>query len=183
MIGTQNEGYLIQEKLGEGGMGTVYRALEVNLDRLVAIKVLNTDVARDPSVGERFRAEARAQAHLNHTNIATEAATAPGENHRLGRKPPSRRRGHIRIPPAPAPSFRARPAIRPVQPACSDASERRARREASERRASHGASRQGASRQRAYRTAIRNRGSSRTQAPPPPRARRTPLRRHPCMPR
>ena len=71
MIGTQIEGYLIQEKLGEGGMGTVYRALEVNLDRLVAIKVLNADVARDASIGERFRAEARAQAHLNHTNIAT----------------------------------------------------------------------------------------------------------------
>src|ERR1700728_3018061 len=71
MIGTQIEGYLIQEKLGEGGMGTVYRALEVNLDRLVAIKVLNADVARDSSIGERFRAEARAQAHLNHTNIAT----------------------------------------------------------------------------------------------------------------
>jgi serine/threonine protein kinase len=71
MIGKQIEGYLIQEKLGEGGMGTVYRALEVNLDRLVAIKVLNADVARDPSIGERFRAEARAQAHLNHTNIAT----------------------------------------------------------------------------------------------------------------
>jgi predicted Ser/Thr protein kinase len=71
MIGTQIEGYLIQEKLGEGGMGTVYRALEVNLERLVAIKVLNADVARDPSIGERFRAEARAQAHLSHTNLAT----------------------------------------------------------------------------------------------------------------
>lgn len=71
MIGTQMEGYLIQEKLGEGGMGTVYRGLEVNLDRLVAIKVLNADVSRDASIGERFRAEARAQAHLNHTNIAT----------------------------------------------------------------------------------------------------------------
>jgi serine/threonine protein kinase len=71
MIGKQIESYLIQEKLGEGGMGTVYRALEVNLDRLVAIKVLNADVARDSSIGERFRAEARAQAHLNHTNIAT----------------------------------------------------------------------------------------------------------------
>jgi serine/threonine protein kinase len=71
MIGTQIGGYLIQEKLGEGGMGTVYRALETNLDRLVAIKVLNADVARDASIGERFRAEARAQAHLNHTNIAT----------------------------------------------------------------------------------------------------------------
>ena len=71
MIGTQIENYLIQAQLGEGGMGTVYRALETNLDRTVAIKVLNTDLARDPSIVERFRSEARAQANLNHTNIAT----------------------------------------------------------------------------------------------------------------
>ena len=71
MIGTQIGSYLIQEKLGEGGMGTVYRALETNLDRIVAIKVLNTDVSRDPEIVERFRSEARAQANLNHTNIAT----------------------------------------------------------------------------------------------------------------
>jgi len=71
MIGTQIENYLIQAQIGEGGMGTVYRALETNLDRTVAIKVLNTDLARDPSIVERFRSEARAQANLNHTNIAT----------------------------------------------------------------------------------------------------------------
>lgn len=71
MIGTQIENYLIEAQLGEGGMGTVYRALETNLDRTVAIKVLNTDLARDPSIVERFRSEARAQANLNHTNIAT----------------------------------------------------------------------------------------------------------------
>jgi eukaryotic-like serine/threonine-protein kinase len=71
MIGTQIENYLIQAQLGEGGMGTVYRALETHLDRTVAIKVLNTDLARDPSIVERFRSEARAQANLNHTNIAT----------------------------------------------------------------------------------------------------------------
>lgn len=71
MIGTQIENYLIQAQLGEGGMGTVYRALETHLDRIVAIKVLNADLARDPSIVERFRSEARAQANLNHTNIAT----------------------------------------------------------------------------------------------------------------
>jgi serine/threonine protein kinase len=71
MIGTQIENYLIQAQIGEGGMGTVYRALETHLDRTVAIKVLNTDLARDPSIVERFRSEARAQANLNHTNIAT----------------------------------------------------------------------------------------------------------------
>jgi serine/threonine-protein kinase len=71
MIGTQIENYLIQAQLGEGGMGVVYRALETHLDRTVAIKVLNADLARDPSIVERFRSEARAQANLNHTNIAT----------------------------------------------------------------------------------------------------------------
>jgi serine/threonine protein kinase len=70
MIGTQVGNYLIEEKLGEGGMGTVYRALEVQLERQVAIKVLNPDLARNQSIVERFRAEARAQANLMHPNIA-----------------------------------------------------------------------------------------------------------------
>jgi len=70
MVGTQVGNYLIEEKLGEGGMGTVYRALEVQLERRVAIKVLNSDLARNQSIVERFRAEARAQANLMHPNIA-----------------------------------------------------------------------------------------------------------------
>ena len=70
IIGTQVGGYRIDEKLGEGGMGTVYRATEVNLDRTVAIKVLNPDLARKPAIVERFRAEAKAQANLNHPNVA-----------------------------------------------------------------------------------------------------------------
>ncbi len=71
MVGTQIGSYRIDEKIGEGGMGTVYRAMEVNLDRPVAIKVLNANVLHNPALVERFRAEARAQANLNHTNIAT----------------------------------------------------------------------------------------------------------------
>jgi serine/threonine-protein kinase len=71
MIGTQIGSYRIEQLLGEGGMGTVYRGTEVNLDRPVAIKVLNADLARQPEIVERFRSEARAQAHLNHPNIAT----------------------------------------------------------------------------------------------------------------
>ena len=71
MIGTQIANYRIEEKLGEGGMGVVYKAIDVNLDRTVAIKVLNSDLSRDPALLERFRAEAKAQAHLNHTNIAS----------------------------------------------------------------------------------------------------------------
>ena len=70
MVGEQIGGYRIEEKLGEGGMGTVYRAFETGLGRNVAIKVLNADLARNPSIAERFRAEARAQAQLIHTNVA-----------------------------------------------------------------------------------------------------------------
>ncbi len=71
MIGTQIGSYRIDQKLGEGGMGTVYRATEINLERTVAIKVLNSDLAGKPAIVERFRSEAKAQANLNHHNIAT----------------------------------------------------------------------------------------------------------------
>jgi tRNA A-37 threonylcarbamoyl transferase component Bud32 len=80
MIGTQIGSYRIEQLIGEGGMGTVYRGVEVNLDRPVAIKVLNTDLARQPEIVERFRAEARAQANLNHPNIATLYAFLTYEN-------------------------------------------------------------------------------------------------------
>jgi serine/threonine-protein kinase len=71
MIGKEIANYRITEKLGEGGMGVVYKAIDLNLDRPVAIKVLNSDLVRNPELVERFRAEARAQANLNHTNLAT----------------------------------------------------------------------------------------------------------------
>ncbi|MFI5090585.1 MAG: serine/threonine-protein kinase [Terriglobales bacterium] len=71
MIGNQIANFRIVDKLGEGGMGVVFRAVDVQLDRPVAIKMLNADLARDPQVVERFRAEARAQANLNHVNLAT----------------------------------------------------------------------------------------------------------------
>ena len=71
MIGRQIANYRVDAKLGEGGMGVVYRAIDVTLDRPVALKLLSTDLARDPDLIERFRAEAKAQANLNHTNIAT----------------------------------------------------------------------------------------------------------------
>jgi len=70
MIGTQVGSYRIEQKLGEGGMGTVYRATEINLERTVAIKVLNSDLAGKPAIVERFRSEAKAQANLNHPNVA-----------------------------------------------------------------------------------------------------------------
>ncbi|MBV8902855.1 MAG: serine/threonine protein kinase, partial [Acidobacteriia bacterium] len=71
MIGTTISNYRIDEKIGEGGMGVVYKAMDLNLDRVVAIKVISADLSRDPGLLERFRAEAKAQAHLNHTNIAS----------------------------------------------------------------------------------------------------------------
>jgi serine/threonine protein kinase len=71
MIGTQILNFQILEKLGEGGMGVVYKGLDTGLDRLVAIKVLSPEYAANPEIVERFRSEAKAQATMNHTNIAT----------------------------------------------------------------------------------------------------------------
>ena len=71
MIGTMVAGYRIVDKLGEGGMGVVYKAVDVSLDRVVALKALTAELARNPELEQRFRAEARAQASLNHVNLAT----------------------------------------------------------------------------------------------------------------
>src|SRR5215470_16487340 len=59
----------ILELLGQGGMGAVYRARQIKLDRLVALKVLPPAVANDPGFAERFTREARALARLNHPHI------------------------------------------------------------------------------------------------------------------
>jgi serine/threonine-protein kinase len=63
--------YKILSKLGEGGMGTVYRGVDTMLDRPVAIKVLHAEIARQPEVIARFRSEATLLAKLNDPNIAT----------------------------------------------------------------------------------------------------------------
>src|SRR6266700_5730229 len=57
--------------LGQGGMGAVYKARQKKLDRLVAVKVLPPEVARDPAFAERFTREARSLARLSHANIVT----------------------------------------------------------------------------------------------------------------
>jgi serine/threonine-protein kinase len=62
-------GYRIIEKLGEGTMGAVYKATQLSMDRLVALKVLPPRLAADARFVERFFREARAVARLNHPNI------------------------------------------------------------------------------------------------------------------
>ena len=69
--GTRLGPYEILVPLGEGGMGKVYKARDTRLDRLVAIKLLQTDIADRPEVQERFEREARTVASLNHPHICT----------------------------------------------------------------------------------------------------------------
>nr|MBA3685752.1 serine/threonine protein kinase [Planctomycetota bacterium] len=62
-------GYKVLQKLGRGAMATVYRAMQVSLQREVALKVLDQDVGDESSYAERFLREARAAARLNHPNV------------------------------------------------------------------------------------------------------------------
>ncbi|HZE20265.1 MAG TPA: protein kinase, partial [Candidatus Angelobacter sp.] len=69
--GTLLSHYRIEEKLGEGGMGEVYRAIDTKLDRPVAIKLLPSSATQDPEARQRLLQEARSAASLNHPNIVT----------------------------------------------------------------------------------------------------------------
>jgi len=70
MLGTTLGGrYRLESRIGSGGMSTVYRAHDETLERFVAIKVMNREVATDSDQLERFRREARAVARLSHPNI------------------------------------------------------------------------------------------------------------------
>ncbi|HEX9800318.1 MAG TPA: LpqB family beta-propeller domain-containing protein [Thermoanaerobaculia bacterium] len=71
MIGTRLGSYEITAKLGEGGMGEVYRATDTKLDRQVAIKVLPAEFTEDKERLARFEREAKLLAQLHHPNIAS----------------------------------------------------------------------------------------------------------------
>lgn len=62
--------YEVQAELGRGGMGVVYKAMDIELERLVAIKVMTSHVADNPEYVSRFDAEARTAAKMQHPNIA-----------------------------------------------------------------------------------------------------------------
>src|SRR5205807_5648681 len=69
--GTKLGRYEIRSKIGEGGMGEVYLAQDMKLDRKVALKMLPADVAAHPDRMKRFVQEAKAASALNHPNIIT----------------------------------------------------------------------------------------------------------------
>jgi serine/threonine protein kinase len=69
VIGQTFSHYRIESKLGEGGMGVVYKATDTHLDRPVAIKVLRPDAVANPDRIRRFVQEAKAASALNHPGI------------------------------------------------------------------------------------------------------------------
>ncbi len=66
---TIRDTYFVQEKIGSGGMGQVYKAIQINLDRPVALKLLRPWFHADPTIVQRFHREARASSKLHHPNV------------------------------------------------------------------------------------------------------------------
>ena len=60
--------YEIQQRIGEGGMGVVYKARQISIDRVIAVKLLNQQMATDPTWVQRFYNEAKACSRLQHPN-------------------------------------------------------------------------------------------------------------------
>src|SRR5689334_7613921 len=70
LIGSLIDGkYRLEEIIGTGGMGTVYRATHLAMEITVAVKILHPHLARDHTAIERFRREARAAAEIRHPNV------------------------------------------------------------------------------------------------------------------
>ena len=68
--GMKLEHFIIRERIGRGGMGAVFRAIDTRLDRVVALKVLSPGQSKDPGSVKRFQNEAKAAARLDHENIS-----------------------------------------------------------------------------------------------------------------
>ncbi|MDN6489180.1 MAG: serine/threonine protein kinase, partial [Yaniella sp.] len=70
LVGTTVDNrYTITQRIAHGGMATVYRAVDTRLDREVALKVLRPNMAEDPAVIEKFEAEAKNTAKINHPHV------------------------------------------------------------------------------------------------------------------
>src|SRR5579864_4807585 len=80
MLGQTISHYRVESKLGEGGMGVVYRARDLELNRSVAIKVLSPEVA-DEERRRRFQQEAQTASSLNHPHILTVYETGVRDGH------------------------------------------------------------------------------------------------------
>jgi len=83
LIGSTLGEFGILELLGRGGMGAVYKARQVSLDRLVALKVLPESLSRNAAFAERFRREARAAAAVRHPNIIEVHAVGEDQGHQF----------------------------------------------------------------------------------------------------
>ncbi|GMQ82776.1 MAG: hypothetical protein BMS9Abin05_2238 [Rhodothermia bacterium] len=82
-IGQEVDGYLIKEIIGQGGMGIVYKALDVGLDIDVALKVINPSMATDEHLLRRFQSEAQTLAKVNSKNIVSVKRFTNTENGRF----------------------------------------------------------------------------------------------------
>ena len=92
MVGKTISHYKILDKLGEGGMGVVYKAEDTKLHRTVALKFLRPEAVESEELKTRFLHEAQAAAALNHPNICTVFDIDEAEGHSFTPWPTSRAR-------------------------------------------------------------------------------------------